>query len=230
MVALLTSTLLLLVPLGAWALASTVIYAEYADRRARVDVRAMQPTMARVAHYFAATFLSVPFGFFLWYVVSGLESEFGTLSGPAERLVTSLAISFALTAVVTLAAQVSIARLRLSEMVAPGGSRVLPLIAVPSTGVVYILVLSSLLFGSVRSILNGSLSPPPQVVDSVVLSLFLFAATNFGYLGGALASNDISNLMDSRAFVRAILRLAIGEIPVVLGLLYAFFQLSSLNP
>ena len=55
MVSLLTSALLLFVPAGAWALASTAVLTEYAERRARIDVRAMRPTRGRVAPYFAVT-------------------------------------------------------------------------------------------------------------------------------------------------------------------------------
>ncbi len=230
MVALLTTTLVLLIPVGAWALAATAVATEYAERRARVDVRAMQPTIRRVAPYFAMTCLSIPIGLLIWYLVAGVESEFGPLAGAADRLVTSLAVSFALTAAITLAAQASIARARLGELVGPGRNRVVPLIAAPSTGVLFAYVLSFLMFGSLHSILDGSFAPPPGAVDSVALALLTFGIANFGYLGGAFASNRISNLVNPQAYGRAMARVVIGEIPVVLGLVYAFLQLSALHP
>ncbi len=55
MVGLLISALLLFVPTGAWALAAVAVYVEYVEGRARVDVRAMQPTIGKVAPYFAVT-------------------------------------------------------------------------------------------------------------------------------------------------------------------------------
>src|SRR5213594_1792090 len=98
MVSLLTSALLLFVPAGAWALASTAVLTEYAERRARIDVRAMRPTRRKVAPYFEVTLTPIAFGVLLWYLLVGIENESGPLSGVAERLVSSLAIGFAVTA------------------------------------------------------------------------------------------------------------------------------------
>src|SRR5438445_5174894 len=73
MVSLLISALLLFVPAGAWALASTAVLTEYAERRARIDVRAMRPTRGRVAPYFAVTLTPIAFGVLLWYLLGHRE-------------------------------------------------------------------------------------------------------------------------------------------------------------
>jgi len=229
MVSLLTSALLLFVPAGAWALASTAVLTEYAERRARIDVRAMRPTRRKVAPYFEVTLTPIAFGVLLWYLLVGIENEFGPLSGVAERLVSSLAVGFAVTACITLAAQASIARARLGEMVGPAFPRVLPLIVVPTTGPVFALVLAFLLLGNITSIVNGSLSPRPEVVDAVGAGFLIFGASNLGYLGGAVASNRVSNLLSPRGFGQALIRLVVGELAVVLALLYAFLQISAMS-
>src|SRR2546422_1861973 len=94
MVSLLTSALLLFVPAGAWALASTAVLTEYAERRARIDVRAMRPTRGRVAPYFAGTLTPIAFGVLLWDLLVGIENDFGPLSRVAERLLRLLAPRF----------------------------------------------------------------------------------------------------------------------------------------
>src|SRR2546428_7424159 len=127
MVSLLISALLLFVPAGAWALASTAVLTEYAERRARIDVRAMRPTRGKVAPYFAVTLTPIAFGVLLWYLLVGIENDFGPLSGVAERLVSSLAIGFAVTVCITPAAPASIARTRLGELLGPAFPPVLPL-------------------------------------------------------------------------------------------------------
>src|SRR5256712_6285184 len=147
MVSLLTPALLLFVPAGAWALASTAVLTEYAERRARIDVRAMRPTRRKVAPYFEVTLTPIAFGVLLWYLLVGIENEFGPLSGVAERLVSSLDVRFAVTARITPAVPASIARARLGEIVGPALPRALPLLAVPPTGPVFALVLAFLLPG-----------------------------------------------------------------------------------
>src|SRR3989442_16001244 len=123
MVSLLTSALLLFVPAGAWALASTAVLTEYAERRARIDVRAMRPTRGRVARYIAETLTPVAMGVLIWYFLVGLESEFASVSGASERLVRSFAVSLAATASITPASQASMGRGRLGGMVGAAFSR-----------------------------------------------------------------------------------------------------------
>src|SRR5256712_10596012 len=229
MVSLLTSALLLFVPAGAWALASTAVLTEYAERRARIDVRAMRPTRRKVAPYFEVTLTPIAFGVLFRYLLVGIENEFGPLSGMAEELVSTLAIGFAVTACITLAAQASIARARLGEMVGPAFGRGLPLIVVPATGQVFALVLAFLLLGNIASIASGSLSSRPEVVDAVAAGFLVFGAPNLGYLGGAIASNRVSNLLSPRGFSQALTRLVVGEVAVVVGLLYAFLQISAMS-
>src|SRR2546426_9270072 len=95
MVSLLTSALLLFVPAGAWALASTAVLTEYAERRARIDVRAVRATRGRVAPYFAGTPTPIAFGVLLWDFLVGIENDFGPLSRVAERLARLLPLGFA---------------------------------------------------------------------------------------------------------------------------------------
>src|SRR2546428_9066671 len=195
MVSLLTSALLLFVPAGAWALASTAVLTGSEERRAQIDGRAMRTTRRRVARYIAETLTPVAMGVLIWYFLVGLESEFGSVSGASERLVSSFAVSFAATACITLAAQASIARGRLGEMMGPAFGRVLPMIVVPATGPVYSLVLAVFLCCKPSSLLNGSPSLQPDVVDAVGAGFPIFGASNVRYFGGAIASNRVSNLL-----------------------------------
>jgi F0F1-type ATP synthase membrane subunit c/vacuolar-type H+-ATPase subunit K len=228
MVSLLTSALLMFVPAGAWALASTAVLTAYAERRARIDVGEMRPTRGKVAPYFAVTLAPIVFGVLFWYLLVGIENDFGPLSGVAERLVSSLAIGFAVTVCITLAAQASIARARLGEMVGPAFGRVLPLIVVPATGQVYSVVLAFLLVGKLSSLMNGSVPPQPDVVDAVAAGFLIFGGSNLGYFGGAVASNRVSNLLSPRGFSQALVRLVVGELAPFLGLVYAFLQISAM--
>src|SRR2546427_11367700 len=86
MVSLLISALLLFVPAGAWALASTAVLTEYAERRARVDVRGLGPTRGRGAPYFAGTLTPNAFGGLLLYLLVGLQKDFGPPSRGARGL------------------------------------------------------------------------------------------------------------------------------------------------
>src|SRR6266567_898031 len=218
MVSLVTSALLLLVPAGVWVLAATAVLTEYAERRARIDVRAMRPTRGKVVLYVAVTLPPILYGLIFWFLLVGIENEFGPVSGAAERLVSSLAVGFAVTVCITPAAQASIARARLGEMVGPAFGRVLPLIVAPATGQVFALVLAFLLIGNIASIVSGSLSSRPELVDAIATGFLIFGASNLGYLGGAVASNRVSNLLSPRGFSQALSRLVVGELPVVLGL------------
>ena len=111
----------------------------------------------------------------------------------------------------------------------PAFPRVLPLIVVPTTGPVFALVLAFLLVGNITPIVNGSLSSRPEVVDAVAVAFLIFGASNLGYVGGALASNRVSNLLSPRGFGQALIRLVVGEVAVVVGLLYAFLQISAMS-
>src|SRR2546425_640332 len=75
----------------------------------------------------------------------------------------------------------------------------------------------------------GTLSSRPEVVDAVAAAFLIFGASNLGYLGGALASNRVSNLLSPRGFGQALIRLVVGEVAVVVGLLYAFLQISAMS-
>jgi hypothetical protein len=79
-------------------------------------------------------------------------------------------------------------------MVGPAFGRVLPLVVAPATGQVFAVALAFLLLGNIASIVSGSLSSRPEVVDAVTGGFLIFGASNLGYLGGAVASNRVSNL------------------------------------
>src|SRR3990172_6679672 len=112
-----------------------------------LDLRAQDPLIlpagarGRLVTYLAVTGTTVIFGLIPWLLVNGIESDFGPPPGSMALLIFWLAISFAWTAVVATAAQVWVTQTRLRSFVGLEFARVLALVVIPNTLVIFGLVL-----------------------------------------------------------------------------------------
>ncbi|TLZ73688.1 MAG: hypothetical protein E6K14_04945 [Methanobacteriota archaeon] len=144
-------TLLLIgVPAVSWAVGAFVILGGVSDLRARDPIAIPAGTTARLVQYLAITATATIFGLIPWLMVSGIEDNFGSPSAPVAALLDALGVAFAWTAVVATGTQTWITRVRLRLFVGLDFGRVLPLVVVPSTVVIFGLVLSFLVRSSIR--------------------------------------------------------------------------------
>ena len=118
-------------------------------------------------------------------------------------------------------------RPRFSAIFSPEMGRVLVLPVIPMTGVVFALVLNLQILGAVDAVVNRGSPLTADAVDSTVRALGAFSLGTLGFLVAAIVSKGIRDL-SGRGFIRAILLLEAGELPVLLGLVMAISAIGSL--
>jgi len=104
--------------------------------------------------------------------------------------------------------------------------RILTLYATPLTAVVFAVVLDLLLFGFLNSAFAGR-TASAAAIDGVVRALAAFALGTLAFPVAAAVSNRIRDT-SGRGFLRVLLILELGEVPVVLGLIMGLLAISSL--
>jgi len=127
----------------------------------------------------------------------------------------------------TIAAQTGIVRSRLGAFLGSGFGRVLPLSVVPTTAVVFALVLLLLLLAYTDSVLAGAPVASDSALSGAIGSFQAFAVGTVAFPVAAGFSNRIRDL-SQRGFTRALLLMEIGELPVLVGLVQAFLAVGSL--
>jgi hypothetical protein len=118
-------------------------------------------------------------------------------------------------------------RPRFSAIFSPEMGRVLVLHVIPMTGVVFALVLNLQILGAVDAVVNRGSPLTADAVDSTVRALGAFSLGTLGFPVAAIVSKGIRDL-SGRGFIRAILLLEAGELPVLLGLVMAISAIGSL--
>jgi hypothetical protein len=98
---------------------------------------------------------------------------------------------------------------------------------VPTTAVVFALVLLLLLLGYADSVLVGGPVAPDPALSGAIGSFQAFSVGTVAFPVAAGFSNRIRDL-SQRGFARALVILDVGELPVLVGLVLAFLALRSL--
>src|SRR6266566_3267714 len=198
-------TLLLIgVPAVSWAVGAFAILEGVSDIRARDPIAIPAGATARLVQYFAITATAPIFGLIPWLMVSGIEDNFGSPSAPVAALLDALGVAFAWTAVVATGTQAWITRVRLRLFVGLDFGRVLPLVVVPSTVVIFGLVLSFLVLGRVE-----------------------YSASTTAVAVSSFVAGRVRDLRQMRNFVRAVSMTDSGVLISILALAWAFSQITS---
>jgi len=222
-----TTFLLLGVPAIAWAAGATVVMNAASDLRAQDPLILPAGARGRLVTYLAVTGTTVIFGLIPWLLVTGIESDFGPPAGSMALLIFWLAISFAWTAVVATAAQVWVTQTRLRSFVGLEFARVLPLVVIPNTLVIFGLVLCFLTLGRVSDPTSGWAPITNDQAGPMITALLVYAASTVGLLISTVLASWVKDLTQPRKFVRALSLTEGGVFPAILAIAWAFLQLSS---
>src|SRR5207245_4005025 len=107
--------------------------------------------------------------------------------------------------------------------------RVLPLWVVPATGLIFALILGFLVLAYVDSVLAGVPVASDSAASGAISSFQAFALGTVAFPVAAGFSNRVRDL-NQRGFMRAILIMEVGELPVLVGLVETLLALGSLSP
>lgn len=230
--------LLLVVPTGAAILAIVAGWLTYSDLRARGTIpdRVAMPAgemspMGMFIVFPAIVATVVVFGFVLWFLGSDVALDIDSGAGPtidlANRLFLWTAITFAWATCIVVAAEAWVARARMRQFVSRDFGRVQPLIVIPEVVVIFALIIVFLILGRLGDALGGSGSLQASAVNSVILSLQVFAVSTLAVLGSSGASGRVKDL-SGRGFLRAIVTAEIGAFVPLTAFVWTFFQIGSL--
>jgi hypothetical protein len=224
--------LLIVVPFVAWLIALLSLQSARADLvREGPPGASSELSQSRILLHAGYSGMPILFGVILFFLARpalNVIDGFGT--GTVVRLEPVLvwgAFAYAVASCSTLAAQTWIVRTRLRAFLGPRFGRVLPLSALPTTAVIFALVLLLLFLGFTDSVLSGGPAASDSALASAVASFQAFAVGTIAFPVAAGFSNRVRDL-SQRGFVRAILIMDIGELPVLVGLVQGFLALRAL--
>ncbi len=190
--------------------------------------KAGRPSSVLVSHAVMATPLVL--GLSLWAFSQPALSGLSSVSGPAADHVSSALLwselTYAFTACAAVAGQVWVLRARLVQFVGPGFGRVLPLYVIPVTSVVFAMTLAFLTLGSLFSDTWAPINLSSGAADSIVSAYQVFCAAAFLQMMTLGFSNRIQDL-SGRGFSRTVILADVGEVPLVLALVWVFLALGS---
>jgi len=224
--------LLVVVPAVAWAVGLLVLQSA---RRELVRDSGPQPTLepskARILLHLGYSAMPILLGLVLYALARpALDAIDRGSTGDVVRLEPLMlwaSFAYAVAACSTLAAQTWIVKSRLRAFLGPEFGRVLPLWVVPTTGVIFALILVFLLLAYAASVLAGVPVASDSALSGATASFQAFALGTVAFPVAAGFSNRVRNL-NQRGFMRAILIMELGELPVLVGLVQAFLALGSL--
>ena len=225
--------LFLVVPVAASAGAMMAGWLAYANLRARADSENPGPqSFGRFIVYPAIVFTPVVFGLVLWFLSLPITSQIDSARPPpgaitAELLLVDAGISFAAVVIFALASQAWIVRERMAQFVGADFGRVEPLIVMPEVASILALTLVFLILRRAEGMLGAFSLPSAAAVDSVATSLQVFYVGSIALLLGAVLSNQVEDLK-GRGFLRALVRMEVGVVVVLIFFLVTFLQLASL--
>jgi hypothetical protein len=224
--------LFLAVPFFAAGLAIVLGWSAYADHRDRqaLPVSASQAA-ARFWVFPAVVATGVVFGLVLWILSLDLAQQIdaGAVAGPdaASRLFFWVALTFACAACVTMFTEAWVVRARITQFVGADFGRVLPIVVVPETVVMFALFLAFLGIGALDWAAANSRALSVSAVDSVVLALQIYVVASLAAPVGAIISSGVRDL-SGRGFMAAILPAEASIVPVIVALAWAFLQIQTL--
>ncbi len=224
--------LLIVIPAIAWAVALLVLQSARAElARESAPESAQERSKARILVHLGYSGTPVLLGLVLYVLARpGLDAIDRGASGGVVRLeplVLWASFAYAVASCSTLAAQTWIVKSRLRAFLGSEFGRVLPLWVVPATGVIFALILVFLVLAYVDSVLGGVPVGSDSAASGAISSFQAFALGTVAFPVAAGFSNRMRDL-NQRGFVRAILIMEVGELPVLVGLVQTFLALGSL--
>jgi hypothetical protein len=224
--------LLVVVPAFAWAIGFLVLRSARGElARDSESDSAQDHSKARILVHFGYSATPVLLGLVLYVLARpGLDAiDRGAVAGVVrlEPLVVWASFAYAVASCSTLAAQTWILKSRLRAFLGSEFGRVLPLGVVPATGVIFALILVFLVLSYADSVLAGVPGAPDSAVSGAIGSFQAFALGTVAFPVAAGVSNRVRDL-SQRGFIRAILIMELGELPVLVGLVQTFLALGSL--
>lgn len=217
------------VPVLAGTGASVAVSSAYSDLRSRpAEGDAFASARARLPVFFVLAAVPFLFGLSLWFLVSGLEQDYGALQGPSYTVVFWMAAGYASVAVLALLSQAWLARARLREFISVQFGRVLPVLVVPNTSLVFAMVLVFLALGRLSGFLAAPSTLSSAAVEQFAAVFQVFAVSAMANPVGIGLSLRVRDLTTSQGFVRSLSFADIATVAPLAALLWGFLQLGSL--
>lgn len=228
--------LFVLVPIGAAAVSILVLNSAAQETLRSFPTGAIPDRgRSRIPVAFALAIAPIPLGLVLWTftdpVARGIDA--GTFLGgsAAGRMLFWAATAFAFAVVCFCVSMVLCIRSRMGGFLGSDFGRILPVAVTSFTGVIFALVLGFLLAGYLVEFLPGGASAVPALPDreeAVVGALQAYTVATLAFPAAALASNRVRD-MSQRGFMRAVIVMELGEVPVLAGLILGFLALTGLQ-
>ncbi len=226
---LLLTLLFLGVPLLAGVVGSLLVLSAYSDLQSPPE-EAEPTSLARARLPVFFVIVSVPFFFGLayWLTLAGIESGYGVLQGSAYEVVLWIAASFSAVAMIAVASQTWLARSRLRGFISADFGRILPVMVISETSVVFAMVLCFLALARVPDFLA---IPPALSSDAageiiLVFQVYTFAAL-FNLLGVGL-SLRVREISTVQGFIRMMRPAELAPTASVIALVWGYLQLRAL--
>jgi hypothetical protein len=223
--------LLIVVPFVAWLIALLSLQSAREDLAREGPDATHQTSTGRILVFLGYSGTPVIFGVISYDLARPVLDAIDALAtGSVVRLEPLLlwaSFAFSVASCAAIVAQTAIVRSRLGAFLGPGFGRVLPLSVVPTTAVVFALVLLLILLGYADSVLAGGPVASDPALSGAIGSFQAFGVGTVAFPVAAGFSNRIRDL-SQRGFARALLIMDVGELPVVVGLVLAFLALRSL--
>lgn len=233
-----TLALLVFVPVGV-----AVVVALFLRAAAQETIQSLPPDAlpdqgrGRLPVGFALAAAPVPLGLVLWFLAMPVAEpvDAGTMvaSGSAAALLFWAALAFAFAAAASGASLALCIRSRMEDFLGSGFGRVLPIAVISFTGVVFALVLNFLLLGYLLDFVpgggrGGMAFAAAGPVQAAVGAFQAYTVATLAFPAAALASNRVRDT-SQRGFLRAVVLMEAGELPVLLGLVWAFLAIGGLS-
>lgn len=221
----------IVVPIVAWAVEVLVVRGAYETASRDLASRGMPAPTRRMYVLLAYGAVPLVLALPLWLLSKPLTDQIDSGLTPGSAILQPLlawaAITYGIAVIVTMIARASIVRARFIGLMGTDFGRVLPIWVIPFTGVIFGLVLGFLALGAVDNFVSGSTVFSSAEADAAVAALQAYAVSTLGFLAGALASNRVKDL-SIQGFQRAVLFAVAGEVPALLGLVWAFLAIGKL--
>ena len=224
--------LLIVVPAIAWVIALFSLQSARGELQREGTLGPRQgPSTARIFVHIGYSTMPLLFGLIFYALARpALDAIDSRAPGAVVRLEPLwfwASFAFSVASCSAIAAQTWIVRSRLRAFLGSGFNRVLPLSVVPATSAVFALILLLLLSGYTDSVLAGGPAASDSALSGAIGSFQAFAVGTVAFPAAGGFSNRVRDL-SQRGFMRAILIMEVGELPVLVGLVQVLLALRSL--
>ncbi len=220
--------LLLGVPLLAGVGGSVLVESAYADLRSRPEGAEIASTArARLPVFFVIAAIPFVFGLVLWFLLAGDESVYGPLQGTPYTAAFWIAAGFAVVSALVAASQTWLARARLRAFLSDDFGRILPVLVVPNTSLVFALVLGFLALARISDFLTNPSALSAAAANQVAVVFQVYALASLGNLAGIGLSLRIQDFSTPRGFMRMMNFAEVAVVAPMFALIWGFLQLGS---